>query len=1167
MTKKWCGKLLEVILMKWTNDQLKAIKTRGGKVIVSAAAGSGKTAVLSARIEDYILNGGSIDKLLVVTFTTLAAGEMKERIKKNINQTLIKDPSNKHLQQQSLLVEQASIMTMDAFYNKLIKENFMHLKISPNFKIIDEIEYKVIKEKTALEVVENIVKNNCYVELIDNFYNIKDGSVIEELIIKFDDFINKIPNPNEWLKSLENIYESKDFNSTIWSELFYNDILMNFKYYESLYENILEEIKLDDVLFDKLYSFTIDEINFIVKIIDEIENKNILNLSKLIKTYNPKNYPRITGYAMHPTSLKFKQFRDTFKSDVKYYSEILNKYNTYYEDMELINLIMSQLIDVVKLYRQKLEDIRYKNNFYSFDDVPHLVLKLLINKYDHKTGVLQKTNIAKELESAFDEILIDEYQDTNLVQNLIFNALSKNGNNLFIVGDVKQSIYGFRSARPDLLIEETRRASTNNFPALINLSKNFRSRDEVLSFSNYLFSKIMSLNFGDISYDEKEALYLGAQYKENDTNNVELHLLTELTENEEGSKLTNIEQEAIYITNVIKNLFMENYQVFDAKTQSYRNLRKNDIAILLRSTGDINILRDILTKNGLDVYTEKTPIYFNNYEVKLIISLLKIINNPYDEISLVSVLRSPLFACDPDLLLEIRLFNNNGNLYNNLLKMKNNSLINNFFETLVDFKEKSKILSISKLLNYIYNKTKIMAIISSMENHIEREKNLLEMINHANKYTNDNPYHSLHDFVNYIDTLIENKFSLEGINPASEKDSILITTIHKSKGLEFPIVILPNLNKRFNFTDLYKNVLLDNDYYLAFKLREHDNYKVNDPFIYEIVKKELKNKQLSEELRILYVALTRAKEKLILSGIINNLETEITRINSLIGDENTIVASYLKKANSMFDFILPVVIKHYKNKELRELANIDTKLYNDYIKFELFIKDTNEIKHTENNVIIENNYSFDEEKVKYSLNYKYPYTFNKIRQKLSVSDINDSFEYISTPKFIDEKKQLKVGTIYHNILEHIKFKNYNFNEFDDEIQLLIHRGKIKQDEIKLVNLAKIYNFFKDPIYLNKIMGSKYKKEYSITFTSKISDINPMIKSNDEVVVDGIIDLVCLLNDEIIIIDYKSDIVDNERELIKRYKKQLDLYEYALSNGNEKITKYIYSFHLSKFIKI
>ncbi len=1156
--------------MNFTKEQQLAIETRGGKVIVRAAAGSGKTAVLSARIINYLIKGGKIEQLLVVTFTNLAANEMKERIKRNLNQVLLKNPHNQHLQEQLLLIEQASIMTMDAFYNKLIKEHFMSLNISPDYKIIDENEYLIIKKEEATSLILKLLEQEDKITtLLNNFSNYKQGTTIEELLIQFNEELNKKPNPEQWLNKLATFYKVDNFNSSLWAPLLYQELENDFKEYYHLYLEITKEIKEDDILSKKVYPFIINEKKPFLNLSEALLKKDLESLLEILKSFDLKKYPSLKGYADYPLSLKFKKIRNDFKILLKEYTELLSMSSTFKTDSNNLYFIIKELVMVTKLYRLKLEKIRETNNFYSFDEIPHLVLKLLIKDYNLNTGEIIKSKEAKALEEQYDEILIDEFQDTNLVQNIIFTCLSKKGTNLFIVGDVKQSIYGFRGARPDLFIKEKEETFKDNFPKLITLSKNFRSRKEVLDFTNYLFSKIMTKDYGKIDYNQEVFLNLGANYLEREDNNLELYLLTENESSKEEEELSNQEKEAIVITKRIKELFKSNYQVFDPTNNQYRPLLQKDIAILLRSPGQFgNILKETLINKGLNVYTSSTPLYFNNYEVKLIIALLKIIDDPYDEISLTAVMRSPLFGIEPSLLMEIRNFNNQNNLYDNLLLMTNNSLINTFLEALKRYRFKSQILKVNKLLNFIYNDTKIMALMGSMNEGKARIKNLLEMINHANKY-NDKEKTSLHDFINYIDALIDNNYSFEGMNPPADKDCLLITTIHQAKGLEFPIVILPRLDQRFNFKDLNDELLFDDFYHFAFKLRNHENYTINSNLILELIKKEKKRKQLEEELRILYVALTRAKEKVIMSGLSKNLDQKIIDMNSLIGKENHLSLVYLKKVNCFLDWIIPVIIKHHKRGlELRERVNIYPQLSYETLNLIVKIKDLKDLSLEKEIVSLKKKKEIKKEELFQILDYDYPYSKTNYKTQMSVSELNVSSSYLRQPVFINDNQQLKVGTIYHKVLEHLPFITYNFETMKKAINELIIKGKITEKEIQLINLKKIFSFFEDPLYLKIKKEQTIKKEEPLFFSVKLKEIDNTSNQEDELVIDGIIDLLVETEKEIYIIDYKSDLVNNEEKLISKYKKQLDLYEKALKRkGPKKIFKYLYSFHLGKFIEV
>ncbi|NLL44536.1 MAG: helicase-exonuclease AddAB subunit AddA [Mollicutes bacterium] len=1156
-------------MIKWTSDQEQAINKRGGKIIVSAAAGSGKTAVLAERVIQYILNGGDISHLLIVTFTTLAASEMKERIKSNIEESLKNDPSNKHLIKQASLVTKAKIMTMDSFYNNIIRENFWTLGINPNFKVIDEIEYSLLKEEVIRDLIDSKIETSSIIKLLDNFSDDKNGFTIEKLIIDFNDFINKMPFPLKWLDKIKDSYQINSFNKSIWSKIFYQDLLLSFNSYITLYQDILDEISYDDVLYERLYLFFSQELNLIKSIKEFIIKRDLDSLYTSIKGFNFEKFPSIRGTSDHPLKIKAKNMRDNFKKIIKNYQNMIDYLNkeTFLNDLNEIQSIINELIDVTKEYREKLKERIKTENCLGFDDILHLVLDLLISNYDYETGKYEKTKYALDIANQFDEILIDEFQDTNMVQYLIFDCISKNQSNLFMVGDVKQSIYAFRSARPELLIKEKKKAFKEKFPLLINLGQNFRSRKEVLNFCNYLFSKIMTEEFGEIKYDENEWLNLGAFYEPTSNIEPEIYLLTDDNEEDNDEDLTKVEREAVFVARKIKELINSNYQVYDNKQKVFRKLKLNDIAILLRSAiNHSDTFRKALTIEGIDVYTETTPIYFDNYEVKLIIAFLQIINNPYDDIALTTVLRSPIFAFTTNQLYEIRRVDDNDYLYNNMIKI-NNEKINDFINKIEKYRSLINELSIYQLINYIYNDTKILAIFSHMDNGHERVKNLLEMTNYANRFM-DNDNHTLYEFIRYIETLIENKDSLMGANPTSEKDSVLITTIHKSKGLEFPIVFLPTLDKRFNFKDLNEDILMDVDYYLGFKIRDFNEHKVNSNLILELLKKHKLNKQLAEELRILYVGLTRAKEKLIMTASVNNLVSKCENINSLISNDDKIKPSYLLNTSSYLDWILTIILKSPHGKILRDLANIETKLYNDDVDFKVTIINSNNYQSKE---VIK-----PKEKVNINLDDLIQrFRFNQsdfivnYQTKITATKLKENSNNYYKPSFIEEKIGFDIGTIYHKIMEHLPFIKYDSEGLTLEIEKLVNNGIITKEELEQINIQKIINFFMTDLYYNTIVNSTYYSEYNISFNALVKEIDSKIDSNDTILVEGIIDLLCIYNEEYIIIDYKTDIVNSEEELINRYQKQLELYELGIKKiyNTSKVQKYIYSFTLGKFVKI
>ncbi|MDD3392091.1 MAG: UvrD-helicase domain-containing protein [Bacilli bacterium] len=1132
--------------MNWTDNQKEAIESRNQKIVVSAAAGSGKTAVLSERVIDYLLKGGNIKKLLIVTFTTAAANEMKERIKVKINK-LLDQSSSEHLKEQLLDIEEAKIMTMDAFYNFIVKNNFYLLNIKPDFKIINEHEYYLIKTNLATQIINSNLENKNNIEdLLDNFSTFKSAETVEQLIINLSDFVSKMPFPMQQLDNMISSYKTGDFNNNIWSSLFYDEMLLFFSELLKLYEECHEEILLDDVLSIKVAPLLTEEINTITKINELLSKQNYVDIRNLINHLEFSRFPNIKGYADEYIIIKIKKIRDYFKKNIKNISLTLTKYSQedINDSLQKQAYLLSILIDLTKTFKLELEKIRKQKNFLGFEDVPHLVITLLVENYDFDKQTFNKTSYAKELQEQFDEILIDEFQDTNYLQHLIFKAISKDENNLFIVGDIKQSIYGFRSARAEIFSHEKENITSSK---VINLSQNFRSQKEIIDFCNYLFSKTMSKQIGSINYDNNEKLNLGITQKRNQ-NIIELHLLTKDEESEDEFK--NVEREAYYTANKIRQLFNEKFQVFDNKTNSYRLLKQSDIAILLRSVNpDANIFKNILEKNRFDVYTETTTTYFDNYEVKLIIAILKIINNPLDELSLVAILRSPIFNFTDEMLVSLR-EKSTSNLYYNLLTNKDSKTVY-FLKEFKSWQQYHQKHSIYELLSYIYQTTNIFKHFNDLDNVTNRHKNIIKMLNHAYNFTKEQS-HQLSKFINYIEELQASKLSLEGINPPNDNDSILITTIHKSKGLEFPIVIMPHLNKKFNFTDINDSFILDFDYLCSFKIRDFNNYTVKSNIILELLKKYKLNRLLSEELRILYVALTRAKEKLIMISFVNNLESKCLNMASLIGNESTINKSYLKTATSYIDFILPVIMQNQVGKKLRDDYNIDLKQNSDNLPLILCI--TSNSDYLINNHLSSNKSNRDIKKILINLQNKYQFNYTLTKNQYHVTELEHEENY-HKPKFLNNNLGMTVGTDYHKIMEHIPFIKYtNREEVVKEIANLQNIADINH-----LDIDKIYSFFNCNLYKELING-KFYKEYAIYFS-----INK--DNNDDILIDGIIDLLCILPNKAIIIDYKTDNI-NESDIINNYKKQLDLYEIGIKQiYNIFVEKYIYSFYLKKMIKI
>lgn len=1142
----------------WTSDQQLAIDTRGGKIIVSAAAGSGKTAVLSQRVIELILSGTNVDELLIVTFTKAAAEEMKIRIKDKIENAYLKDPSNSYLKKQLILVPNASITTMDAFYSELVKNNFEKLNIKKNFGILSSEEESILKNK-----VMNIVLEQSF-DMFDNycecllFFGANNTSLISDIILKVSSFLDTLPFADDFIKEIKEKYLK---NGVFYKELMLKQIKEKMNSFKEAYDDIIYELSLENECFDKVLQIAKQEQNYIN---DFLKINNFNELSSRIRTINFDTLRTPKGHKDDSLIVKYKVIRDDFKNEIK---KNLNELafvtdETYEKENTIALKNITTLFEITNYYRKQLLKEKKKINKFSFGDISHFVIELLVQ--DKK-----KTKLAIDLSKRYKEILIDEYQDTNNLQNVIFNAISNDNKNLFIVGDVKQSIYRFRSACPEIFNNDKALAFKDKFPRLITLSKNFRSRKEVLDFCNFIFENTMSNSFGEVNYDENERLYLGASFEESNDLDTEVLIIDgkEKNENEED-EFTKVQKEAILVADKIKSLLNSNYQVYDNKNNCFRNIKPSDIVILLRSLKNSNTFKEALLKRNISVYLESSLEYFDNYEIKLIINILKFIDNSYDDVSLLSILNSSLLNVSLDEIASLRANNYKKSLYD-VIKNSSDDKIRFFLNKIIEIKNFSYNHLLSETLSLIYKEFDVINILSSLQGGLNREKNLIQMINHACNFEKDDKK-SLHEFINYLENVILNKDSLEGVNPLSEGDNVLITTIHKSKGLEYPVVILSETGKKFNFKDVQSDIMINEDLGFCCNIR-NNKYKLKYESIPIMVFKNAeKSKMLSEELRILYVALTRAKEKIIITGFTPNLTNLVVKSSSKIGDKKLISNLYLNGVKSYLDIILPCLVRHVSGKELRDLSVVAPKTFASESKIKIDIKNAVDIDESE---FLKNTKKeiakLDNDWLNEVLEFKYDRFNIDIPRYLSVSDIKSKESYLKNPDFLTGGvSATNKGTLYHKILELLSIKKYSIKQLEEELLNMVNDKKISEEERKTINLDKIFAYLTSDIYDMLLKSDSVYKEFPIDFKIPASYYDKSLKSGN-ILTSGVIDLLFIKDGIYYIIDYKTDNVNDLSELKERYHVQLDLYELAIKEimNAKKVKKFIYSIKLNKFIEI
>lgn len=1176
---------------EWTSEQKSAISTKGSALIVSAAAGSGKTAVLVERVIQSILEGASIERYLIVTFTVAAAGEMRERIANAISEKLSESPYNKHLQRQNVLVHKAKICTIDSFCIDLVRSNFNLLDISPDFKIADETELALIKQAICDEIIEEGYSSadKDFFNLADNFGSDKSDSTLNDIIFKIANVLETVPFSDKWLQKTISFYSDEN---KIWLDEAIGSVLDMILQYINAYNTVMVELADYPELYEKYkYTFCAD-MEMLEDVVLSLKNKKWNSSREKATSYEFPRMPSVRGFTEHPAKQRASKIRDLLKKDIASLENGLFSLTEedMKEDLARLKPLISSLFEVVKKYETALWEEKTKLNILTFSDIAKLTIKLLVDEVDETTKEIKPTQIAVQTAALFDEIMIDEYQDTNEVQDLIFGSISKNRSNVFIVGDVKQSIYRFRSACPQIFISR-KEGADGSASKLINLSKNFRSRKTVLDFINFFYSQTMTKSFGEMDYNEKEMLYLGADFEEQAGYETEIDILeyTSSTENEdEAEALSRDEKEAIYVAKRVKAFIDEGFLVYDNELKAKRKVREGDFSILLRSLKNRGeIFRSALERVGVSAFCEATASYFDAYEIEMVISLLQAIDNPYNDIPLLAAMRSPIFSFSPDELAKIRLYDTRGYYYNAVQKAAaENEKCQRLIEKLAQFRALSRDLPVYRLLMHIYNDTALFSLVGGMDGGFMRQENLNQLCRHAKNFEAAS-IKGLYGFVNFINKIIEEKGDLSGAKASPAGNSVLVTTIHKSKGLEFPVCIVAGCSVQFNKSDLYAPLLIHQDYGIGIRIRDVEKLAEYTTMPREVIKNILQREALSEELRILYVAMTRAKEKLIITTAVKNLDNKLGALALQIGKDEKINPYLLMSCGSFSDWILACCLRHKSGLELKERASYS---FDNDVSFDLkvtIIDITN--SSTEQESIKaetskeENSDSELLNEIKTRLDYGYPYKgLSLIPAKVSVSELkgrrseDDNSEKLikarerySKPGFLLEDKlsAASVGIALHRFMQYASFENLNTIE---EINQQINSSILTETEAKSMKAEEILRFIQSPLCKRLIKSKNVVKEYRFTTEIPASEYTNENSFKDEsILLQGVIDCFFEEEDGIVLLDYKTDFVMDENVLTERYRLQLDYYARAIEElyGVRVKQKYLYSFTLGKEIEI
>ena len=1208
--------------VKWTNEQLQAIQEKNSNILVAAAAGSGKTAVLVERIIHKIIDEQmDIDKILVVTFTNAAASEMRERILEAIYKKLEENPENVHLQRQIILLNEASICTIHSFCLDVIHNHFYEIDLPSNFKIADTAEIDLLKQEVLDDLFEQKYTENDknFIELLENYTNYRGDEALQELVLKIYKFIQSSPFPIKWLQEKLELLkiEDKDISQTIWGKLIIQTVDDDIQ--ESIMQ--LEVTKSKMALYPEMTKFyqTISEDIINLQDLQKYNSWDELYIKLL--NFNFSKWP-VDKKVINDLKEDSKAIRDKVKKHIKEKTAKLLSCSQEQavKDLKIITPILEKLSNLVTEFTKNFAEKKKEKNCIDFNDIEHFALKILLDENNNPTEV------AKKYKEKFEEIAIDEYQDSNLVQEAILTSISK-GNNIFMVGDVKQSIYKFRQARPELFLQKydeyknkEEKAQEDNLK--IQLFRNFRSRQNILNITNLVFESIMSKELGDINYNENEYLNYGANYPEpeeikNYAGIAELDII-DLKEDEsitafegeedeeEQERVEDDVLEAKFVANKIQELLNSNYMVFDKK-QGYRKIRPKDIVILLRATSNLSpIYEKELSDLELPVFSDTSGTYLDTVEIQTILSVLKIIDNPLQDIPLVVVLRSSICNFTDNDLITIRLTDRNCNFYEALIKtrlicegdLKNK--IESFLEKLEKWKSISQYMPLDEFIWQIYLDTGYYQYVGLLPNGAMRQANLKTLFEKAKQYEKAS-FKGLFNFIQFIDKLKKQNGDLASAKLIGENEDVIrIMSIHKSKGLEFPVVFLCNSHKKFNMQDLNDNILLHQDIGFGPTIMDTTRKIKYSSIAKDAIKLKMKQETLSEEQRILYVALTRAKEKLYITGRSKDFTKYVQDKNKVLemyeSENIKLDAKLMKKANSYLDWIMYVYLFNQgrtitlkrESYKLSDIITLNVSNKKDLLKALAKEEVVEQIDLKEKIEQILKNKSDEENKkseqaLKELLEWKYDYivdttlptksSVTKIKQeKIKLEEMlkgieSEEVEYKKsyTPKFMQEDKKIssaEKGTLVHLCIQRLdERKDYELKDIQNMILNLVEKEIITQNEADAIDVNLIYQYTKSQLFEELRQAKEVHKEQPFYINIPAKDVvSEAENSKKNILVQGIIDLYYIdKNDNLVLIDFKTDYISNEpnakEKILDKYKVQLEIYKTALEQAlNRKTSK-------------
>ncbi|WP_144553552.1 helicase-exonuclease AddAB subunit AddA [Bacillus sp. X1(2014)] len=1247
----------------WTDDQWKAIMAKDRDILVAAAAGSGKTAVLVERIIQKILSKEDpidVDELLVVTFTNASAAEMRHRIGEALEKAIDADPRSRHLRKQLSLLNKASISTLHSFCMEVIRKYYYLIDVDPGFRIADETEAQLIRDEVMDELFEEEYgqkDNDAFFNLVDSFTNDRSDAALMDIVRSIYDFASSNPEPDRYLRSIINMYDVSSIQN-IEDLPFIQDLLFDIELQlEAAREMInrgLEVTKLPGGPAPRAENFLDD-----LMVIDTLllaKKESWETLYQALMTWSFSRAKQVKGdHFDKELTDKAQKLRDKAKKkiqDIK--AELFSrKPESFLRDMEEMRPLIETLVHLVKEFSQRFAKVKREKGLVDYADLEHYCLGILIKEISTE-GEFLPSEAALAYQRHFKEVYCDEYQDTNMVQETILKLVTKNeeqNGNMFMVGDVKQSIYRFRLAEPNLFLSKYTRFKVDGESTglRIDLARNFRSRSEVLDATNYLFKQIMGVKVGEIEYDEAAELRAGAPYPEDEPFPVELLLINQNVEEKESSTATSeveagteaeleefdavgLEQsqlEARVIASKIKELVAAGAPVYNPKTKSTRPLMYRDTVILLRSMTWAPQIIEEFKQQGIPVYASLSTGYFNATEVAIMISLLRVIDNPFQDIPLASVLRSPIVGLNEEELSIIRIQQKRGSFWEAVTafcksKQAENTAacyekLRRFYDFLTGWRSMARQGSLSELIWQLYRDTQFYDFVGGLPGGKQRQANLRALYDRARQYEHTS-FRGLFRFLRFIERMMERGDDLGAARALGEQEDVVrIMTIHSSKGLEFPVVFMAGMARTFNMADIRKPYMLDKEYGFASKYVNAEK-RISYPSLPQLAfKRKKKMEMLAEEMRVLYVAMTRAKEKLYLTATLKDTLKKIDHWNDVAANTEWLLKDYERAAvSSYIDWIGPALVRHQNSKEFRSNETINPlipeEITNHPSVWKISLLSAEEVKQKETKEDIEENHLLERvqkgalveitspfaEEIRSRLDWEYQFSnASSHRSKQSVSEIKRQREMadeqsgtdlvnhfkksiVKRPKFMQEKQlsPAERGSAMHMVMQHVDLtKTVNQESLQEQLTWMVNNELLTPEQAAVIDKNLIIQFFDSNLGRRYFNAKTINREVPFTLSMHARDVYPNWNEEDEsVFVQGIID--CIFEDEdgLVLVDYKSDRITDRYKggfdqakiiLENRYKMQINLYTRAIEQiWKRKVNeRYLFFFDGAYILKV